>query len=283
MEWKGRRGSSNFEDATKTTGGGGKSIIGGGIGIVLVIIISLVTGKNPLSLMNDMGVLNGSSNTTTACTNSDSQNEEAKEFTSVILASTEEVWANIFSQMGKTYQAPRLQAFCGNTSTACGQGSAAMGPFYCPADRKVYIDLAFYRELSEKFKAPGELAMAYVIAHEVGHHVQNILGISGQVQQQISSVGEVEGNKLSVKLELQADFFAGVWAHYADKAHQMIEVGDLESALRAANAIGDDNLQKRSQGYVVPDAFTHGTSEERMYWFKKGYETGDINQGNTFQ
>jgi hypothetical protein len=199
-----------------------------------------------------------------------------------VLADTEDVWNNLFSQMNQQYQEPTLVMFTGMVESACGNASSASGPFYCPADRKVYIDLSFYDELKDKLNAPGDFAMAYVIAHEVGHHVQNLLGISEKVQRARSQLSETEYNKLSVKLELQADFFAGVWANHAQKMQNILEAGDIEEALNAANAIGDDRLQKQSRGVVVPDAFTHGTSAQRMYWFKKGFETGDLRQGDTF-
>lgn len=283
MLWKGRRESTNIEDETGGSGGGGrKTLLGGGIGIILVLVISLLTGKNPLALMSQLQQDSPSSGQAGVCQTAESQNEESKQFSKVVLASTEDVWAQIFSQMGQRYQAPVLQFFCGNTVSGCGQGSAAMGPFYCPADNKAYVDLAFYSELKDRFNAPGDFAMAYVIAHEIGHHIQFLLGTSEKVEQLRRSMGEVEANKLSVRLELQADFYAGVWAHYAQTSQKMLQEGDIEEALNAAHAIGDDNLQRQGQGYVVPDAFTHGTSQQRMYWFKKGFETGDIRQGDTF-
>ncbi len=282
MLWKGRRESTNFEDLTGSTGGGGgKKMIGGGIGVLIVIVVALLTGKDPSALMGQLqNVTSGTEEH--VCETNESKNSEYMSFVRVTLASTEEVWKTEFEKMGQVYEPPILGAFCGKVSTACGQGAAAMGPFYCPADHKAYIDLAFYSELQNRFKAPGDFAMAYVIAHEVGHHVQNLLGISAKMEQQRQGLSEAEANKLSVRLELQADFLAGLWAHYAQTSQKIIEPGDIEEALNAANAIGDDNLQKQSQGYVVPDGFTHGTSEQRMYWFKKGFETGDINQGNTF-
>jgi uncharacterized protein len=200
----------------------------------------------------------------------------------VVLADTEDAWHAIFRKMGRQYQEPKLVLFAGQTRSGCGHASGASGPFYCPQDGRVYIDLSFYRMLQERFGAPGDFAQAYVIAHEVGHHVQNLLGISDQVQAARGRVSEAEYNRLSVRLELQADFFAGVWAHHADRAKGVVEPGDIEEALRAASAIGDDNLQRRSQGRVVPDSFTHGSSEQRVRWFRKGYETGDIRQGDTF-
>lgn len=205
------------------------------------------------------------------------------QFVSVVLAETEDIWSRLLAQRGITYQAPTLVLFKNSVESGCGYGSAASGPFYCPADQNLYIDLAFYQDLRTRFRAPGDFAMAYVVAHEVGHHVQNLLGISDKMARARESVSEKDYNQLSVKTELQADFFAGVWAHYANELENILEPGDIEEALNAANAIGDDRLQKQSQGHVVPDAFTHGTSQQRMYWFKKGYTTGDINQGNTFE
>ena len=208
--------------------------------------------------------------------------DEASRFIAVVLADTEDIWNQQFQKMGRRYEEPKLVLFTQQTRSGCGFASGASGPFYCPEDRRVYIDLAFYRMLHERFGAPGDFAQAYVVAHEVGHHVQNLLGISDQVQAQRGRLSEAEYNKLSVRLELQADFFAGLWAHYADRAKHVVEPGDVEEALRAASVIGDDNLQRRSQGHVVPESFTHGTSEQRVRWFRKGYETGDLRQGDTF-
>lgn len=281
MDLRNMRESTNIEDGTRG-GGGGKKLLGGGIGILLVIVISLLTGKNPMTLMNQLQDV-GVGTEQGVCTNDESKNEELKKFARQIVASTENVWEKEFQKMGQQYPAPILKYFCGETETACGMGSAAMGPFYCPADNKAYIDLAFYSELQNKFKAPGDFAMAYVIAHEVGHHIQNVLGISEKAERSKQGLSKAEANEISVRIELQADFLAGVWAHYAQKDQMIVQEGDIEEALNAAQAIGDDNLQKQAQGYVVPDAFTHGTSAQRMFWFKKGFESGDINQGNTFQ
>ncbi len=208
--------------------------------------------------------------------------DEMSQFVAVVLGDTEDAWHEIFRQMGRQYQEPKLVLFSHQTRTGCGFASSASGPFYCPDDRKVYIDLSFYRELQDRFGAPGDFAQAYVIAHEVGHHVQNLLGISERVLSARGRVSEREFRQLSIRLELQADFFAGVWAHYADRTRHIVESGDVEEALRAASAVGDDNLQRQTQGYVVPDSFTHGTSKQRVRWFRKGYESGDINQGDTF-
>ncbi len=273
MRWQGGRSSNNIEDRR---GKGGGIAIGGGIGtLVIILIVGLLTGKNPLEL------LNSESATTTEYTASPSEEQNAK-FVSVVLAETEDVWKKIFDeQLHKTYVEPKLVLFSGSDQSGCGFANAATGPFYCPADNRVYIDLSFYDDLKDRFKAPGDFAMAYVIAHEVGHHVQHLLHISDQVHEQQSRSDETTANELSVKLELQADYFAGVWAHHIQNKN-LLEEGDVEEALNAANAIGDDRLQKQSQGYVVPDAFTHGTSEQRMRWFKKGYESGRISDGNTF-
>jgi predicted metalloprotease len=282
MNLEGRRESDNFEDAT-SNGGGGRKLIGGGVAVIIAIIIALITGKNPGDVLNAVQQVNPTVEGSSPCENADSKNVELMTFSKRILASTEDIWTEQFRQMGKEYERPKLRAFCGTEPTACGMGDAAMGPFYCPADSKVYIDLSFFRELSERFAAPGESAMAYVIAHEIGHHIQNLLGISEQVQRRRQQLDEVASNKLSVRLELQADFLAGVWAHYAQNEQHVLMPGEIEDALRAANAIGDDNLQRQAQGQVVPDAFTHGTSAQRMRWFSKGFETGDITQGNTFE
>ncbi|WKN31190.1 zinc metallopeptidase [Porifericola rhodea] len=275
MRWKGRRKSSNIDDRR---GGRGKNIaVGGGLGTIVVIVLALIFGGDPGELLN-MATQTSSPQTR----NVSAEEEELANFVSVVLADTEDVWNIIFQEQGRNYQEPTLVLFSGSDRSACGFAQAATGPFYCPADKQVYIDLSFQQTLSQRLGAEGDFAMAYVVAHEVGHHVQNLLGISRQVQSQRSRLSEAEYNKLSVRLELQADFFAGLWAHYADEMADILESGDIEEALRAANAIGDDRLQKQSQGYVVPDAFTHGTSEQRMRWFRKGYESGDFQQGDTF-
>jgi predicted metalloprotease len=255
-------------------GGGGK-ILGGGIGAAVLGLIIYLLGGDPSAIMPQ-----GDSAPQTQ--EEKAAEDEAAQFVSVVLSDTEDVWNKLFSDMGKQYQEPAMVLFNGYVSSACGNASSATGPFYCPLDGKLYIDLSFYNDLKERFNAPGDFAMAYVVAHEVGHHVQNILGISDEVQRMRQQVSEAEGNRLSVKLELQADFFAGVWAHHAQRMKNILESGDMEEALNAANAIGDDRLQRESQGHVVPDAFTHGTSAQRMHWFKKGYDTGDLNQGDTF-
>jgi uncharacterized protein len=278
MRWRGRQGSGNVEDR-RGMGGGGKIAIGGGAGVI-ILIISLLLGQNPLEYINPGGGGEGSQIQQQQPL-SEEENEKA-EFVKVVLKDTEDVWNKLFQERGETYQEPVLVLFSGVDQSGCGTASAAMGPFYCPEDGKVYIDLSFYDDLQSRFGAPGDFAMAYVVAHEVGHHVQDLWGISDKVHSMRQRLSEEEYNKLSVKLELQADFLAGVWAHHDQELNNILEPGDIEEALTAANAIGDDRLQKQSQGYVVPDAFTHGTSEQRMYWFKKGFDTGDIEQGDTF-
>ena len=276
MRWMGRRQSGNVDDR-RGMGGGGKVAIGGGAGIIIVII-ALLMGENPLNYINVGG---GSQAYEQQQPRSEADNQQA-EFVKVVLQATEDVWNKLFQEQGSDYQEPVLVLFTGADQSACGMADAAMGPFYCPLDSKVYIDLSFYDDLKSRFGAPGDFAMAYVIAHEVGHHVQHLLGITDRVHSQRDRLSQEENNRLSVKLELQADFLAGVWAHHADQLNNILEPGDIEEALAAANAIGDDRLQKQSQGRVVPDAFTHGTSQQRMFWFKKGYETGDLGQGDTF-
>jgi len=278
MRWQGRQGSGNVEDRR----GRGGLAIGGGIGGIIVLVLTLFFGGNPSDILNGGGQP-AAQQGTGASGNTAAQDEQAQ-FVSVVLKDTEDVWNKLFrEQLGQQYREPALVLFSGRDQSGCGTATAATGPFYCPADQKVYIDLSFYDQLRTRFQAPGDFAMAYVIAHEVGHHIQNQLGISGQVHEQQQRLGKAEANALSVRLELQADFLAGVWAHHAQEMKNILETGDIEEALGAANAIGDDRLQMESQGYVVPDAFTHGTSEQRMYWFKKGFQTGDINQGDTFK
>lgn len=276
MRWQGRRESGNVED--RRGGSRGGLIAGGGIGGIVIALLIYFLGGDPSQVMN----MQQSGPQQQLSPEQQAAEEEAASFVKVVLAETEDVWNKLFSEMNQQYREPTLVLFTGLVESACGNASSASGPFYCPADEKVYIDLSFYDELQHKLNAPGDFAMAYVIAHEVGHHIQNILGISEKVQRMRGRVSQAEYNKLSVKLELQADFLAGVWAHHTQKLQNIIEPGDIEEALNAANAIGDDRLQKQAQGYVVPDAFTHGTSQQRMYWFKKGFDTGDIRQGDTF-
>ena len=278
MKWLGRRGSGNIDDRRGMSGGG--IAIGGGT--IIIIILGLLFGEDPQSLLNQV------SQNQTAQTEGKigSPQDDAGKFADVVLADTDELWTEVFRENGKQYERPRMVLFDDLVASACGSASSATGPFYCPSDRKVYIDLSFQSELKNRFGAGGDFHMAYVIAHEVGHHVQNLLGVSDNVQRLRNSLNEAEYNQLSVRLELQADFYAGIYANYIQKLQQngesVLEAGDIEEALTAASAIGDDRLQQQSQGRVVPDSFTHGTSEQRMKWFKKGYESGDIKQGDTF-
>ncbi|MGY3910395.1 KPN_02809 family neutral zinc metallopeptidase [Aeromonas piscicola] len=278
MRWQNRRESNNVEDRRQQGGGGGLPIGGKGRQILLVVV--MVAGYYGLDLSP---LLSGSA------PQSQTQRQEVSQpakdplakFTSVMLASTEDAWAEIFQQSGNPYQAPKLVLYRGATRTGCGQGQSVMGPFYCPADRTVYIDLSFYQEMRDKLGADGDFAQGYVVAHEVGHHVQNLLGIEHKMRQQQQGLSRAEQNKLSVKLELQADCFAGVWGHYMER-EQVLEHGDLEEALNAAQAIGDDRLQQQSQGRAIPDSFTHGSSAQRYTWFKRGFDSGKPASCNTF-
>jgi predicted metalloprotease len=278
MRWRGGRRSTNVEDRRGTSVRQG--VIGGGIGILLILAIGLLTGADPGALITQIAAESGSLDSTPIVLTA-AENESA-DFVSVVLADTEDTWDSVFQQNGMVYQQPRLVLFKGSVDSACGYAQSAMGPFYCPGDQKVYIDLDFYRELKDTLGAPGDFAQAYVIAHEVGHHVQNLVGTSGEVHRLQSQSDEVTANRYSVMLELQADCYAGVWAYHADTQRQIIEAGDIEEAMNAAAKIGDDALQKQSQGYVVPDSFTHGTSAQRMKWFNAGYATGDTNSCDTF-
>jgi predicted metalloprotease len=280
MRWRGERESSNVEDQ-RGMSGGGRIAIGGGLGTLVIIIIAVILGADPRQLLQQMPTETQPSTSEGSRAQRNPEEEELKQFVSVVLGKTEDVWQEIFRQNGKQYREPTLVLFTDRVQSACGMGSAASGPFYCPGDQKVYIDLAFYEELRRRFSSPGDFAQAYVIAHEVGHHVQKLLGISDRVDAMQRRMSEADVNKLSVRLELQADFFAGVFARYVQK-QGLLEEGDIEEALHAATAIGDDAIQKQAQGYVVPDSFTHGTSEQRLRWFRKGFETGDIRQGDTF-
>jgi predicted metalloprotease len=290
MRWKGRKVSGNMEDrrygGRSTSSGGvfsGLPIPKGKIGIVVIVIVLLftwVSGGNPLELL--LGSENQLVKNTEKLDGPTTQEDELAEFVGVVLADTESVWNHLFHSQGKEYKEPNLVLFNGSVNSACGNANTSVGPFYCSGDDRIYIDLSFYDDLRNKLDAPGDFAMAYVIAHEVGHHVQHVLGISDIVHEKRKELSEIEYNKLSVRLELQADFFAGVWAHHAQRMNNILEEGDIEEALQAANAIGDDRLQKRGRGIVVPDSFTHGTSEQRVRWFTKGFKTGDINQGDTF-
>lgn len=277
MKWLGRRGSGNIDDRRGMSGGG--MAIGGGT--IILVILGLLFGGDPQSILNQV-----SQNQPVQEGKVGSPQDDAGKFADVVLADTDELWTEVFRENGKQYERPTMVLFDDLVASACGSASSATGPFYCPSDRQIYLDLSFQTELKNKFGAGGDFPMAYVIAHEVGHHVQNLLGVSENVQRLRSSLNEAEYNQLSVKLELQADFYAGIYANYIAKLQQngenVLEAGDIEEALTAASAIGDDRLQQQSQGRVVPDSFTHGTSEQRMKWFKKGYESGDIKQGDTF-
>jgi predicted metalloprotease len=279
MRWKTGRRSSNIEDrrGTRLRSGAFK----GGIGtIVIALALGYFLGIDPQVLLQiQQGVgpeITGSTRKPTA------EEEQLADFVSVVLADTEDTWREIFQSSGRDYQEPVLVMFSGSVQSACGMADAAMGPFYCPADKQVYIDLAFFKDLKQRHGAPGDFAQAYVIAHEVGHHVQNLLGISSQVRSAQRGVGKAESNALSVSLELQADCFAGLWGNHADRSRQVLEQGDMEEALNAASAIGDDRLQKEGRGFVVPESFTHGTSEQRVHWFRQGIESGDFDSCNTF-
>ncbi|HET9976724.1 MAG TPA: neutral zinc metallopeptidase [Burkholderiaceae bacterium] len=289
MKWEGERQSENVEDrrAGGGTGGGGFRLGGGrGIGIgtvVIAVVAGWIFGINPLTVL---GLLGGGPpeppSAQTAPAQRPPANDAAAAFVSTVLASTEDTWAKVMQQGGAQYQPPKLVLFRGATPTACGTGQAAMGPFYCPGDRKVYIDLGFFDTLRSRMGAPGDFAQAYVIAHEVGHHVQNLLGITGKVDAMRGRVSEAQMNALSVRVELQADCLAGVWAHHSQQAKGWLDRGDIEEALNAAAQIGDDNLQRKSQGTVVPESFTHGSSQQRVTWFKRGLESGSVPQCNTF-
>lgn len=278
MRWREGRRSDNVEDRR---GMGGKGLAVGGIGSVILVVLGLLFGFDPSTLFNGGGGGTSTAPGTSSSRPVNAEEEELKDFSSSVLANTEDVWQGIFRQSGQQYRPPKLVIFSGRVQSPCGTSTAAVGPFYCPGDQKVYIDLSFYRELKSRFRAPGDFAQAYVIAHEVGHHIQNLTGTMDKVNSMQSRAGKREANDLSVRLELQADCFAGVWANAAQKKGEL-EAGDVEEALNAATAIGDDRLQKEGQGYVVPDSFTHGTSEQRMRWFRRGFETADIRQCDSF-
>ena len=285
MKWEGNRQSDNVEDA-RGSGGGGMRLGGGrGIGlgtVAIALVAGWIFGINPLTVLGLLGGDPGASVQSIPAGRPPADDTMAR-FVSVVLADTEDVWRAQFRQMGGTYREPKLRLFRGSEPTACGQGQAAMGPFYCPGDQKVYIDLSFYETMRTRLGAPGDFAQAYVIAHEVGHHVQNLMGITAKMESTRGRVSEAQGNALSVRLELQADCFAGIWAHHAQKARQILEQGDLEEALNAASQIGDDALQRKSSGTVQPESFTHGSSSQRVSWFKRGLQTGSVQQCNTFE
>lgn len=288
MKWLNRNDStSNFEDRRGRSGGGGGKLALGGIGGIIMIVIALLMGQDPSQILQQVlsdNMNGGAAQTEVVDPEKARAYEEYKDFTLAVFNSCNDVWERVFAEeLGQQYRKPTLVAFTDQVSSACGGASSAMGPFYCSGDEKVYIDMSFFRELAERFRAPGDLAMAYVTAHEVGHHVQHLLGVTDKVHSMRGRISEKEYNQLSVRLELQADFYGGLWAHHAAKLGIIqLEDGDLESAMRAAEAIGDDALQKAAQGYAVPDSFTHGSSEQRMHWFRLGFTTGDIKLGDTF-
>ncbi len=276
MRWRGRKQSSNVEDRRQS--GGARRIGSISLGTIIIAIIVAFLGGDPMAILQDTASPPSQTSATAQ------PNDELAQFVSVVLQDTEDVWDKLFQeQLGRKYRKPTLVLFSSQVRSGCGLASSGTGPFYCPADEKLYIDLIFYQELQNRFGAPGDFAMAYVVAHEVGHHVQNLLDITDQVDAQRGRIPKAEYNQLSVRLELQADFFAGTWAHHAQRMKNILEEGDIEEAMRAAQAIGDDRLQMQAQGYVVPESFTHGTSAQRVRWFKKGLTTGDLSQGDTFR
>ncbi len=283
MRWEGRRQSEQVEDRRGQSGGGGR-VVGGGLGMLVLVVVVWMLGGDPMPLLQDMAQ-QGGTQMSAGGTNQPrtSEEEQAVQFVRVVLGDTEEIWTDVFQKMGRQYEKPKLILFRGQVVSGCGQASAAMGPFYCPADKSIYMDLSFFEQMRDELGASGDFAHAYVIAHEVGHHVQKLLGVSDQVNQSRGRLSQEDYNRLSVRLELQADFYAGLWAKHGQEKFGFLEEGDLEEALQAALAIGDDTLQRKAQGRVVPEAFTHGTSAQRARWFKKGYETGDIRQGDTFR
>jgi hypothetical protein len=275
MKWQGRRGSDNIEDRRGMSTG--TKVVGGGIGTLVIVLLVMLLGGDPQSVIEQMdpGVSSGPYESSEA-------EDQMAQFVSVVLADVEDVWTEIFRQSGATYREPILVLFRDQVQSACGYATAASGPFYCPSDMKIYIDLSFCDDLANKYGAQGDFAIAYVIAHEVGHHVQNLLGILDEVTAERQRLSEVRANQLTVRLELQADFFAGVWAHHASRMFNSLEEGDIEEALHAAASIGDDVLQKKYQGRVIPDTFTHGTAAQRSSWLRKGWVTGDVSQGDIF-
>lgn len=278
MRWKGRRESSNVEDR-RGMSFKGKGMVGGGIGTIAIVLVVLLLGGDPTSILQNVQLDDQTTNSNYTET---AEEKELAQFVGVVLAETESVWHAIFKEAGSTYREPKLVLFSGKVESACGVAGASTGPFYCPGDEKLYIDLSFFEELQKRFKAPGDFAMAYVIAHEVGHHIQNLTGVMDKMNDLRSKLSQDEYNQYSVRVELQADFYAGIWAHYTEQ-QDLLESGDLEEALNAASAVGDDNIQKQAQSYVVPESFTHGTSAQRKKWFYKGFTSGDIRQGDTFE
>lgn len=282
MKWIGRRQSDNVDDR-RGMSGGGKTIIGGGVIGIVILLLNVFGGKNGQMIGNILEQTQGQKPAQTETRALTPEEIKEGEFVKTLLADNEDIWAKIFQENNLTFETPRLELFSGQTETECGGASSASGPFYCPGDKKIYMDMSFFEELRTKFGAQGgDFAVAYVLAHEFGHHIQTLLGTSEKMRQAQEGKSEAEANRLSVALELQADFYAGLWAHYNEKQNHILEPGDIEEALSAANAVGDDAIQKKMQGQVVPDSFTHGTSEQRMYWFNRGFKTGDITKGDTF-
>lgn len=280
MDWEKGRRSTNVEDRRGSRVSG--PIVGGGIGTLLLALLVTFLGGDPRDVLDQAGSPDTQRPTTESPQTTSPEQEQLAEFVSVVLADTEDAWRDIFQQSGGTYVEPKLVLYSDAVDSACGFAKAAMGPFYCPRDQKVYIDLDFYRDLKTRYNAPGDFAQAYVIAHEVGHHVQNLTGILDQVRSRQQQVSKAEANQLSVKLELQADCFAGVWANRAERSRQILEQGDIEEALNAASSVGDDRLQQQAQGRIVPESFTHGSAAQRASWFRRGIESGNPEQCNTF-
>lgn len=280
MRWERGRRSDNIEDR-RGMRVSGRGMAGGGIGAIVLALIAMYFGVDPSVVLNQAGSLAPAEQAQPATFSP--EEERLKDFMSVVLADTEDVWDALFQGSGRQYEQPKLVLFSGAVQSACGFAQAAMGPFYCPADRKLYLDMSFFNDLAQRHDAPGDFAQAYVVAHEVGHHVQTLLGVSEQVHAAQRRTDKADGNALQVRMELQADCFAGVWAHHAQKARQVLEAGDVEEALAAAAGVGDDRLQQQARGYVVPESFTHGSSEQRMRWFQRGMQTGDAAQCDTFK
>ena len=279
MRWRNRRQSTNIEDRRRRPMS--RKVAGGGLGTIILVLVGLYFGIDPGVILQSTGTMSPPSQTSQVALSP--EEKELGEFVAVVLADTEDTWHQIFEQEGSRYREPTLVLFSGAVESACGYAQSATGPFYCPADEKVYIDLSFFEDLQNRFGAPGDFAQAYVIAHEIGHHVQTLAGISEKVHAAKRQSSERDANALSVRQELQADCFAGIWAFHADRARQLLEKGDIDEALNAANAIGDDRLQMQSRGHVVPDSFTHGTSAQRIEWFKRGFATGSLSSCNTFK
>jgi predicted metalloprotease len=281
MRWQLGRRSQNVEDR-RGSGSRGTVAVGGGVGVLIMAVVAMLLGVDPRVVLEQTASVDNAPYSDTTVSRRSPEEDQLADFVSVVLADTEDTWNSLFQQMGRNYREPTLVLFSDAVQSACGYAQAASGPFYCPRDQKLYIDLSFYQDLKYRHNAPGDFAQAYVIAHEVGHHVQTLLGISDQVRSLQRQVGQTQANQLSVRQELQADCFAGVWAHHAQKTRQILEQGDIEEALNAASSIGDDRLQRQAQGYVVPESFTHGSSTQRVRWFSRGIQTGDVDQCNTF-